>query len=198
MGEKKKSDFRYATGDAAVPWAAIGEHVWHEDLMNMVRLLVKPGADQAGFDGAMSSVEEALAELCAAGQPVSKLSLGDTVKQLEAEFADYLGCKHASFLTNATAGFQMAHQFADLGPGDEVITTAISWIATSEVITQAGARVAFVDIDPEYYTLDVARIEEKITLRTKAIIPVHLYGQPAEMDKLVALCKKHGLYLIED
>ncbi len=80
MSEKKKSDFRYATGDAAVPWAAIGEHVWREDLMNIVRLLVKPGSDQATFDAALARVEGAVGALCEAGQPATKLSLGDTVK----------------------------------------------------------------------------------------------------------------------
>ncbi len=123
---------------------------------------------------------------------------GPYVAAFETEYAKRYGVKHCISVANGTDALYVTLKSLGIGPGDEVITTAISWIATSEVITQTGARVAFVDIDPEYYTLDVARIEEKITLRTKAIIPVHLYGQPAEMDKLVALCKKHGLYLIED
>jgi dTDP-4-amino-4,6-dideoxygalactose transaminase len=123
---------------------------------------------------------------------------GPYVAAFEAEYARRYGVKHCVSVGNGTDALYVALKSLGIGPGDEVITTAISWIATSEVITQTGARVVFVDIDPEYYTLDVANIERKITLRTKAIIPVHLYGQPAEMDTLVDLCKKHGLYLIED
>jgi dTDP-4-amino-4,6-dideoxygalactose transaminase len=123
---------------------------------------------------------------------------GPYVAAFEAEYAKCYGVKHCISVANGTDALYVILKGLGIGPGDEVITTAISWIATSEVVTQTGARVVFVDIDPEYYTLDVACIEEKITLRTKAIIPVHLYGQPVEMDKLVGLCRKHGLYLIED
>ena len=123
---------------------------------------------------------------------------GPYVAAFEAEYARRYGVKHCISVANGTDALYVTLKGLGIGPGDEVITTAISWIATSEVITQVGARVVFVDIDPEYYTLDVARIEDKITLRTRAIIPVHFYGQPAEMDKLVGLCRKHGLYLIED
>lgn len=85
-----------------------------------------------------------------------------------------------------------------IGLGDEVITVANSWISTSETITQCGARPIFVDIDPVYYTIDESKIEEKINLNTKAIIPVHLYGQMCEMNKIVEIAKKHNLIIIED
>ena len=85
-----------------------------------------------------------------------------------------------------------------IGSGDEVITVANSFIATSEAITQTGARVVFVDINPKTYTMDTSKIEERITPRTKAIIPVHLYGQPVDMDPILALAKKHNLKIIED
>ena len=85
-----------------------------------------------------------------------------------------------------------------IGPGDEVITTALSWISTSETITQTGARVVFVDVDPDYYTIDVSKIEEKITNKTKAIIPVHLYGHPANMSKIMVIAKKYNLKVVED
>lgn len=84
-----------------------------------------------------------------------------------------------------------------IGSGDEVITTAMSWIATSETVTQTGAKPVFVDVD-EYFTIDVNKIEEKITNKTKAIIPVHLYGQACEMDAIMEIAKKNNLYVIED
>ena len=86
----------------------------------------------------------------------------------------------------------------DIGPGDEVITTAHSWISTSETITQAGANVVFVDIDKDYYTIDTNLIEEKITKKTKAIIPVHIYGQPVNMTEIMRIAKKYNLKVIED
>ena len=85
-----------------------------------------------------------------------------------------------------------------IGLGDEVITVANSWISTSETITQTGAQPVFVDIHPDYYTIDVNKIEENITPKTKAIIPVHLFGQPAEMDPIMDICEQHSLHLIED
>jgi len=196
--KKKKSDFRYATGDAAVPWAAIGEHVWHEDLMNMIKLLVKCGSDEAGFCGAMDSVEEALTELCACGQPTSKLSLGDTVKQLEEEAAQFLGCKHACFVTNATAGFQMAHQFADLGPDDEVILPAITFIATAAFPPLVDAKIVFADIDPATVNMDPADVARKITDKTKVIMPVHIGGYPVDMDPIMEIAEANDITVIED
>ena len=85
-----------------------------------------------------------------------------------------------------------------IGIGDEVITVANSWISTSETITQTGAKVVFVDIDPEYYTMDIEDIHRKITSRTKAIIPVHIYGQMCDMHKISEIAKKFNLFLIED
>ena len=196
--EKKKGDFRYATGDAKVPWAAVGEHVWHQDLMNLIRLLVKCGDDEAGFCGAMDSVEEALAELCACGQPVPKLSLGDTVKQLEDEVAKFLGCKYACFVTNATAGFQIGHQFADLGPGDEVILPAITFIATAAFPPLVGAKLVFADIDPRTVNMDPADVARKITDKTKVIMPVHIGGWPVDMDPIMEIAEPRGITVIED
>lgn len=198
MSEKKKSDFRYATGDAAVPWAAIGEHVWREDLMNIVRLLVKPGSDQAIFDAALARVEEAVGALCEAGQPASKLSLGDTVKALEEEVADFLGCKYASFLTNATAGFQMAHQFADLGPDDEVILPAITFIATAAFPPLVGAKIVFADVDPRTINMDPDDVARKVTDKTKVIMPVHIGGYPVDMDPIMEIANANDITVIED
>ena len=123
---------------------------------------------------------------------------GKYVKEFEESFAKKYGVKHCISVANGTDAIYITLKMLGIGPGDEVITTALSWIATSETITQAGATPVFVDIDPEYYTIDVKKIEDKITPRTKAIIPVHLYGQPAEIDKITELCDKYNLFLVED
>lgn len=123
---------------------------------------------------------------------------GKYVAAFEKAYAEKYGVKHCVSVANGTDAIYITLKALGVGQGDEVITTALSWISTSETITQAGAKVVFVDIEPNYYTIDVSKIEEKITSRTKAIIPVHLYGQPVDMAPLVVLCKKYGLYLIED
>lgn len=122
---------------------------------------------------------------------------GSYVKTFEKEFAEMLGVKHCVSVANGTDAIYVVMRMLGIGAGDEVITVANSWISTSETITQTGARPVFVDVD-EFFTIDVTRIESKITPRTKAIIPVHLYGQAAKIDALQAICKKHNLFLIED
>jgi len=110
---------------------------------------------------------------------------GPHVKSFEAAFAEFCNVNHCVGLGNGTDALCIALKTLGIGKGDEVITTALSFIATSEAITMAGARVVFVDINPETYNIDVAQIEEKISSNTKAIIPVHLYGQPADMDPIL-------------
>lgn len=123
---------------------------------------------------------------------------GKHVKEFEKDFATLYGVKHCISCANGTDAIYIVLKMLGIGPGDEVITTACSWISTSETITQAGARPVFVDIEPEFFTIVPAQIEEKITPRTKAIIPVHLYGQMAQIDSIKAVAQKHGLYVIED
>jgi len=123
---------------------------------------------------------------------------GKYVQKFEDEYAQSYEVKHGISCANGTDAIYITLKALGVGPGDEVITTALSWISTSETITQTGARVVFVDIDPDYYTIDVSKIEEKITGNTKAIIPVHLYGQPANMDAIMAIAEKHNLYVVED
>ena len=106
---------------------------------------------------------------------------------------------HTVSCANGTDAIYIALRALDIKYGDEVITVCNSWISSSEVITQIGAKPVFVDIEPEYYNMDVEKIEEKITSNTKAIIPVHLYGQPVNnIEKLLDICKKYNLRLIED
>jgi len=123
---------------------------------------------------------------------------GKYVAAFEDAFARAYGVKHCIGCANGTDAIYIVLKMLGIGPGDEVITTACSWISTSEAITQTGARPVFVDIDPDYYAINPELIERMITEKTKAILPVHLYGQPAEMDKIVDLCNRHKLLLIED
>jgi dTDP-4-amino-4,6-dideoxygalactose transaminase len=123
---------------------------------------------------------------------------GQHLKSFEEAFARFCGVKHCIGVGNGTDALFIALKTLGVGTGDEVITVANSFIATSEAITQTGARVVFVDSDPKTYNIDIAGIEEKITPRTKAIIPVHLYGQPVDMDPILALAKKYNVKIVED
>lgn len=123
---------------------------------------------------------------------------GSAVREFESAFASYCGTKTAIGLANGTDALQLALIACGIGREDEVITAVNSFIASSEAISAAGASPVFVDNDPQTYTIDVQKIEEKITPRTKAIIPVHLYGQPAAMDSINEIASRHGLVVIED
>lgn len=120
------------------------------------------------------------------------------VDDFEREYAAAMGVKHCVSCANGTDAIYIAMKGLGIEPGDEVVTTAHSWISTSETITQAGGRIVFCDTDGETFTIDPAQIEAKITPRTVGIIPVHLYGQAADMDAIMAIAKKHNLWVIED
>lgn len=120
------------------------------------------------------------------------------VDSFEEEFARMFDVKRCVSCGNATDALYILMRGLQLQPGDEVITTAHSWISTSETITQAGGKVVFCDTHLDSFTIDTALIEEKITSRTVGIIPVHLYGQPADMDEVMRIAKKYGLWVIED
>jgi dTDP-4-amino-4,6-dideoxygalactose transaminase len=123
---------------------------------------------------------------------------GPQVDQFEKAWAQTLGIKHCISCANGTDALYIAMRALGLKPGDQVITTAHSWISTSETITQAGGRVVFCDTDADTFTIDPALIESKITPATVGIIPVHLFGQPADMDAIMAIAAKHKLWVIED
>jgi dTDP-4-amino-4,6-dideoxygalactose transaminase len=123
---------------------------------------------------------------------------GPHVDKFEKSWADMLGMKHCVSCANGTDALYIAMRGLGVKSGDEVITTAHSWIATTETITQAGGRVVFCDTDCDTFNINPALIESKITSRTVGIIPVHLYGQPADMDAIMAIAKKHKLWIIED
>ncbi len=123
---------------------------------------------------------------------------GDYVTEFEAAFAQYIGTEHCVACANGTDALEIALQAMGIQAGDEVIVPAISWISTSEAVSTVGGTPVFVDVEPTYYCIDIDQIEAAITPKTKAIIPVHLYGQPVDMPRLMALAKKHQLLVLED
>jgi len=123
---------------------------------------------------------------------------GPFVEQFEREFAQYCGCKYAIGVSSGTSALWLALLALGVGQGDEVITVPNTFIATAEAISFSGAQPIFVDIDEQTYNMDPELIEAAITEKTKAIIPVHLYGQCSDMDPILAIASKYGLYVIED
>lgn len=139
-------------------------------------------------------IAETLNKVIASGQFI----LGDHVKALEEEIAQLCGTKYGIGVANGSDALFLALLACGVGPGDEVITTPFTFFATAGSIMRAGAVPVFVDIDPKTYNIDVEKIEEKITPRTKVIMPVHLFGQPAAMDRIVEIARTNGLKIIED
>jgi dTDP-4-amino-4,6-dideoxygalactose transaminase len=127
-----------------------------------------------------------------------RLFLGENVVAFEQEFARYCGAADAVGVGSGTEALHLALLACGVGLGDEVITASHTFIATVEAICLTGATPVLVDIDPATYTMDVGQIEDKITPRTRAIVPVHLYGQPADMDPILVIANKHGLVVVED
>src|SRR5512140_431897 len=124
--------------------------------------------------------------------------LGKEVGEFECQVAEYLRVRFAAGCASGTDALQIAMMALGIGPGDEVITTPFTFVATAETIAILGAKPVYVDIDPRTYNLDPALIEKAVTPRTKAIIPVHLYGQPADMDPIMEIARRRGIKVIED
>lgn len=127
-----------------------------------------------------------------------QLFLGENVRALESEFSSFCGAKHGIGVSDGTAALQIILRAMDIGPGDEVITVSHTFIATIEAILLTGAKPVFVDIDPDTYLMDVNQVEAKITSRTKAILPVHLYGQMVDMAPLLEIARRYHLMVVED
>src|SRR6185503_7334506 len=124
--------------------------------------------------------------------------LGDEVRKLETSIASYTQTKHAIGCASGSDAVLLALMALDVGAGDEVITTPFTFFATAAAITRLGARPVFVDIEPSYYNLDTSQVAGAITGKTKALLPVHLYGQCTEMDLLLELGEQHGIPIVED
>ena len=149
---------------------------------------------KAQYDSIKPEIDAAIASVIAETAFIG----GPHVAAFEDAFARYCGGSHCVGVANGTDALFVALKALGIGAGDEVITVANSFVATSEAIRMAGAQVVFVDIDPATYNLDVSRLEERITPRTKAIIPVHLYGQPADMAPIAEIARTHGLRIVGD
>jgi dTDP-4-amino-4,6-dideoxygalactose transaminase len=148
----------------------------------------------AQYRSIKAEIDAAVARVFESGQFV----LGDEVEAFERDFADACGAAHGVAMNSGTSALHLALLAAGVGPGDEVITVPFTFVATAAAISYAGARPVFVDIDARSFTLDPAGLEAAITPRTKAVVPVHLYGQPADMDPILRIAGKHGLAVIED
>ena len=144
------------------------------------------------------SLEEELNQAALEVLSSAKYIMGENVIEFEKEFANYVGVKHAISVGNGTDALVLALKAMGIKEGDEVITTPFTFFATAEAISAVGAVPVFVDVDKETFNIDVTKIEEKITNKTKAIIPVHIFGQAADMDEINKIAKKHNLLVLED
>ncbi|MCV9947185.1 DegT/DnrJ/EryC1/StrS aminotransferase family protein [Rhizobium sp. BT-175] len=149
---------------------------------------------KAQYQSIKGEIDAAVLGVLASGQYV----LGDEVAHFEQEFADYCNVKHAIAVNTGTSALHLALLAAGVGPGDEVMTVPFTFVATVSAICYTGAQSVFVDVEPVTLTMDPAEVEAKITPRTKAIVPVHLYGQMADMDAIKAIADRHGIPVIED
>lgn len=144
------------------------------------------------------AIEEELVEVFRRVLRKSSFILGPEVVAFEQAFASYVGAADCIAVNNGTTALQLVLAGLGIGPGDEVITVANTFIATAEAISAVGARPVFVDVDPVSYTMDSQLVEAAITPNTKALLPVHLYGQTADVDALLEIARRHNLYLVED
>lgn len=149
---------------------------------------------KAQYNSIKNEIDNAVIGVLESGQYV----LGPNVKKLEDEIAAYCGVRFGIGVANGTDALMLCLAAHGVGPGDEVITSPYTFFASAEAVSQVGATPVFVDIDPRTYNLDVSQVEAKINRNTKAIIPVHIFGQMAKMDAVMELAYKHGLFVIED
>jgi len=149
---------------------------------------------QAQYHSIKAEIDQAVSGVLESSQFV----LGSEVKAFEEDFARFCNAKHGVAVNSGTSALHLALLAAGIGPGAEVITVPFTFVATAAAIYYTGARTVFVDVDPHSFTIDVNQIESAINSRTKAILPVHLYGQPADMDPIIEISRRHGLLVIED
>ena len=148
----------------------------------------------AQYKSIKKEIDLAIKKVLESGQFIG----GKEVERFERKFAKFCGVKYAISVNSGTDALFLSLKSLGIGPGDEVITTPFTFIATAEVIANSGAKPVFVDIDPKTFNIDPSKIEKAITKKTKAIIPVHLFGQMADMDEIMRIAKKYKLFVIED
>lgn len=149
---------------------------------------------KAQYKSIKNKIDEAVAEV------INNTSFvgGGKVKEFEAKFAEFIGVDHTVGCANGTDAIEIALEALGIGKGDEVLVPAYTWVSTASAVSRVGAEPVFVDVHEDYYTIDIKLIEKSITAKTKAIIPVHFYGLPADMIAINKIAKKHNLYVIED
>ena len=148
----------------------------------------------AQYRSIQPEIDEAIRQVLEKGHFI----LGPNVSKLERDVPDYLGVQHGVGVGNGTDALVLALRALKIGPGDEVIVPSYTFFATAEAVLLVGAQPVLVDVDPDTYCMDVSQIEERINSRTKAIIPVHLYGHPCDMTPILEIAREHGLKVIED
>ena len=169
------------------------------EIPGWVDALLKPTKIGSGeLERQWEEIGDEVMEVLKKVMPTGKYTLGPYLKKFEEEFAEFSESKYAIGISSGTAALHIALEAMGVGPGDEVITVCNTYVATAFAASYCGATPVFVDIDPLTYNLTAELVEKKITSKTKAIVPVHLYGHVVDMDPLMELAKKHNLYVLED
>ena len=194
MGEA--TDFRYNTGATKVPWAAVGENYNAADLMEVIRFLMQ--GDGPEYKAALEAVYEQVKKLDAISTPPGKLTTDKQVAAAEEACNKYLGTETSTFLTNCTAGFEIAYKYAGIKEGDEVIVPAITFVATMAYPLAVGAKLVFADVNPKTLNMDPEDVARKITPKTKMIVPVHIGGYPVDLEPIMKLAKENNILVLED
>jgi len=193
---ESEGDFRYNTGAAKVPWAAVGESYGADDIVEVIRFLMQ-GAEPE-YLSALHDVEKSMHSLSRFAHSPGKLSLGANVRKLEEMIDSYIGSRGSVFVTNATAGFELAFKYANLSAGDEVIVPAITFVATMSYPLAVGVKVVLADVDGRTLNMDPQDVARKITKKTKMIVPVHVGGFPVDMDPIMDLANERSILVLED
>ncbi|MBE7050905.1 MAG: DegT/DnrJ/EryC1/StrS family aminotransferase [Ruminococcaceae bacterium] len=192
----KSTDFRYNTGATKVPWAAVGENYNAADLMEVISFLMQ--GDGPEYDAALEAVYEQIKKLDAISTPPGKLTTDKQVALAEEACNEYLGTETSTFLTNCTAGFEIAYKYAGIKEGDEVIVPAITFVATMAYPLAVGAKLVFADVNPRTLNMDPEDVARKITPKTKMIVPVHIGGYPVDLEPIMKLAKENNILVLED
>jgi len=196
--KKKASDFRYNTGETRVPWPAVGENYNAADLMEVIKFMMQGQGEE--YEAALSEVAEKVYKLDEYSRAPGKLSLDVNVQAAEEACDKYLNTEGSLFVTNATAGFEIAYKYANIGPGDEVIVPAITFIATMAYPLSVGAKIVICDVAPNTINMDPEDLKKKLSPKTKMVVPVHIGGYPCNMEEIMKVTKEYNkdIVVLED